>query len=255
MQKNIVLRINSEFKRRQAVNSSYSLRSYAKHMGVSASILSRIMNGKMPMTLKLLQRMSIPLSLSPEEYQYYEAEISSRKSTQSNERVIETRQRQLELDEFKIIQDWYNFAILEMVKLHDFKPCEKWIAKKLSISDEDAFLALERLVRLELLTQNPDGAFKKSANFVSVIQMNFSTVAMRNRQKQVLRRAIDSLDLVDFSKRDQSAITMSLDSSLLPEIKTKIRKMRRSLANYIVQNSKKRDQVYELSVSFFPWSE
>lgn len=255
MAQSFVKKINSEFQRRKAINASYSLRAYAKHMGVSVSILSRIMNGKIPMSLKLLQRLSIPLSISLEEYEYYEAEISSRKATQSSERVIETSQRQLELDEFKIIQDWYNFAILEMVNLHDFQPCEKWIAKKLSISEEDAFLALERLVRLELLVQNANGSFKKSTSFVSIIQMNFSTVAMRNRQKQVLKRAIDAMDLVDFAKRDQSAITLSLDSSLLPEIKTKIKKMRRSLANYIVKNSKKRDQVYELSMSFFPWSE
>ena len=72
MTQNIVKKINAEFERRQAINASYSLRAYSKHMGVSVSILSRIMNGKMPMTLKLLQRMSVPLSLSPEDLEHYE---------------------------------------------------------------------------------------------------------------------------------------------------------------------------------------
>lgn len=255
MEKNIVIRIRSEFERRQLVNPNYSLRGFAKHMGVNVSVLSRIMNNKMPMTLKLLNRMAVALSLSPEDFEIYEGQISSRKSIQSVEQVLESSQRQLEVDEFKVIQDWYNFVILELVKLHDFQPSEKWVSKKLSITEEEALLALERLVRLELLVQNEDGSFMKSATFVSIIQLNFSTVAMRNRQKQVLQRAINVMDEIDFSKRDQSAITISLDSTLLPEIKTKIKKMRRSLANYISKNSKKRDQVYELSVSFFPWSE
>lgn len=122
-----------------------------------------------------------------------------RKNIQSAEQVLESSQRQLEVDEFKVIQDWYNFLILELVKLHDFQPSEKWVSKKLSITEEEALLALERLVRLELLVQNEDGSFMKSAAFVSIIQL-------------------------DFSKRDQSAITISLDSTLLPEIKTKIKK-------------------------------
>lgn len=255
MSQNFLNKINSEFERRQTINSNYSLRGYARHMGVSVSILSRILSNKMPMTKKLLQRMAVPLSLTPEEFDCFEAEISDRKNIQSCDYVLSTSQRKLEFDEFKIIQDWYNFVILEMVKLENFDPTEKWIAKKLSITVDEAHVALERLIRLELLVKAPDGSYKKSSSFISIIEAKFSTVAMRNRQKQVLARASAAMDMVEFDKRDQSSITLTLDSTLLPEIKSKIKKMRRSLANYISKNSKKRDQVYELAVSFFPWSE
>lgn len=255
MNKNILTRINTELVRRQTINPNYSLRAYAKYLGISVSILSRLLNAKMPMTLKLLERISIPLAISPEEFELYECEISDRKSGQSREYIIESNQRLLSMDEFNVIQDWYNFAILEMVRLDNFEPCKKWIAKKISITESDAELALDRLIRLGLLIKNEDGSLVKSSDVVSLLPTTLSTIAMRERQKQILNRSINTLDSVEFSKRDQSAITLCIDSELLPEIKMKIKKMRRTLANYITKNNKKRDQVYELSVSFFPWSE
>lgn len=254
MKKTIAQKITEELEKRQKVNPNYSLRAFAIHLGVSVSILSRILNSKVSMTIKLLERMSVPLALTPEEFDYYKTQITAKKMALSSDQLDESSLRQLEADEFRVIQDWYNFAIMELVNLKSFQPNEVWIAKKLSISEEEALMALERLVRLELIVQDKNGKFIKSQNFVSIIQMNLSTVAMRNRQKQVLQKASEAMDFTDISNRDQSAITIALDSSLVPEIKDRIRKMRRSLANYIDKNSKKKDQVYELSISLFPWS-
>ncbi|MBY0413359.1 MAG: TIGR02147 family protein, partial [Bdellovibrionales bacterium] len=237
----------TELQKRQGMNKYYSLRAFSRDLGLSPSVLSRLMSGKRSFTLSILNRLTIPLSIAPEEFEGFRNEILVTKNQ-------DFEFRYLELEEFKIIQDWYNYAILEMIKLHDFQPSEVWIAKRLSISEDDALIALERLVKLELLIQNTDGTFSKSKNTLGIIQTGFSTVAMRNRQKQILTRAIESLDLVEFDKRDQASITLSLDSDILPEVKLKIREMRRSLADFITKKSKKRDQVYELSTSFFPWT-
>lgn len=255
MEQAIIKKIKEEFERRQSVNPYYSLRGFARQLGVSVSLLSRVMNGKMPMTSNILKRLAVPLSLSPDEFEEYEVEINKRKNLQSSEKIWGLQSRQLGLEEFHLIQDWYNFAVLELVNLPDFHACEKWIAQKLRISQEDALMALERLVRLELIIQTENGKFEKANNYVSIMSSEFTTVAMKKRQKQVLQKAIDVIDMVDINFRDQSSITISLDSSMIPEIKQKIKAMRRSLANYISNNSKNKDKVYELSISFFPWSE
>lgn len=255
MKKCIIQKITNELKRRQTVNPSYSLRAYAKHLNISASVLSRIINRKTPMTIKILKKIAISLDITEEDYAYHENEIIRRKESQAREESYLPDCRQLEPEELRLIQDWYHFAILEVVTLECFHPTEKWISQKLSIPERDAEMALQKLVTLGLLTQNKNNSYDKTSNFISWVNSEETKEAISNHQKQVLKRAIQAIDQINISKRDQSALTISVDSSLLPEIKIKIKKMRRCLANYIIKNSKNKDQVYELSVTFFPWSE
>jgi uncharacterized protein (TIGR02147 family) len=250
----IISKINSEFDRRKAINPRYSLRAYAKSLNLDVSVLSRILANKSPISPKILTKIAVPLAITPEEFRKIEDEIlQSKKSRRAAPHAETSAIQQLQVEEFKIIQDWYNYVILELTNIKDFEPSAEWISKKLSISEAEAQLALERLVKLNLLVQTDDGQFTASGSFTSGIQENFTTVAMRMRQKQVLQRASDAIDLIEFSERDQSAVTIAMDTALIPEVKDKIKKFRRSLANYIFKKSKNKNRVYEISISLFPW--
>lgn len=229
------------------------MRAYAKSLGLDVSMLSRILANKTPVTQKLLARIAVPLSLTPTEYHSFEMEILQRKKTKKESNPIEQAFHRLQADEFDIIQDWYNYVILELTYLPDFKLDEKWVANKISINENVAKAALERLLKLQLLVLDEDGKYIAATNHTTAIQEDFSTIAMRRRQKQVLQRASDIIDLVDLSERDQSAVTVAMDPALIPEVKEKIKAFRRSLANYIEKKSKNKERVYELSISLFPW--
>lgn len=246
----VVQRIKSEFEIRQVKNRRYSMRMFSKHLGIEISMLSRVLQGKLPFTLGMLKKSSIALLLTPDEFLEYEKEILA--SKKNNKLNRQSSIPQLDHEEFKIIQDWYHFVILELTLLPDFEATAEWISGKLSISLIEAELALERLVKLELLSE-VNGKIIASTSTTTAIQNHFSTIAMRNRQKQVLNESINAIDLVDINSRDHSAITIALDSKLLPEVKDRIKKFRRSLASFIDKKSKNKDNVYELSVSFFPW--
>lgn len=248
----IVNKLNSEFERRKEINPRYSLRAYARALSLDVSVLSRILADKTKMTSKVLFKISVPLSLTPEEYQIYENEIlqhnKKRSSNQNNMGL-----HHLQIEEIKIIQDWYHYVILELTSLKDFEPSAEWISKRLSISEVDAQLALERLVKLNLLIQTENGEFTAMPGPITEFQENFTTVALRIRQKQVLQRAIEAMDLIGFHERDQSAVTIAMDTELIPEVKEKIKKFRRSLANFIDKKSINKTRVYEISISLFPW--
>lgn len=248
----IVKKINSEFERRKTINPRYSLRAYARSLSLDVSVLSRILANKTKITSKVLFKISVPLSLTPEEYQTYENEIR----THHQQKIADKNKLDLHylpIEEIKIIQDWYHYVILELTKLKNFEPSAEWISKRLSISEVDAQLALERLVKLNLLIQEENGEFAARPGPISEVQENFTKIALRTRQKQVLQRAIEAMDLIGFHERDQSAVTIAMDTSLIPEVKEKIQKFRRSLANFIDKNSKHKTRVYEFSISLFPW--
>ena len=250
----IISKINSEFDRRKNINPRYSLRAYAKSLNLDVSTLSRILTNKSPISPKVLAKIAVPLAITPEELKKIEDEIFQNKKSRRAASAEGPAIQQLQEEEFKIIQDWYNYVILELTNLKNFEPSAEWISKKLSISESDAQLALERLVKLNLLVQNENGTFQTADTFTNGIQESYTTVAMRMRQKQVLQRAIEAIDLIDFKERDQSAITIAMDTTLIPEVKDKIKKFRRSLANYISKKSKNKNRVYEISISLFPWN-
>lgn len=248
----IVKKLNSEFERRKKINPRYSLRAYAKFLSLDVSVLSRILANKTKVTNKVLLKIAEPLSFTPEEFQMFEKEIlanNKRRSADQYDHLL----HYLQIEEIKIIQDWYHYVILELTCLPDFEPSAEWISKRLSISEMEAQLALERLVKLNLLIQKENGKFAAKPGPITEFQQIFVPIALRLRQKQVLQRAIEAMDLVPFQERDQSAVTIAMDTDLIPEVKDKIKKFRRSLANFIDKKSKNKSRVYEISISMFPW--
>lgn len=105
---------------------------------------------------------------------------------------------------------------------------------------------------MRLLEVDKHGNYVRENQFNSVLDYNFSSVAMRTRQKQILKISSEQIDLVPISQRDHSSMTIPVDEAIVPEVKERIKKFRRTLANYIVKNNSKVDQVYELQIGFFP---
>ncbi|MGZ3789451.1 MAG: TIGR02147 family protein [Bacteriovorax sp.] len=250
----ILDKLNSEFDKRRLANPRYSLRAYANHLGIGASLLSRILNNKVPFTKNMLTRLREPLSLSKAEYERFERELVKERLKPGDHWGIESYLENIELEKFETIQEWYHFAILELTHLSDFSLKPKWISKKLSISEEEAKLAIDRLLKLELLTMDHDGRYKASINFRTLLEKNLVALAMQNRLKQVLHKAADDARDLKKNEFEQCSFSMAIDSELMEEAREKIHKFKKSLAIYLHKNSKSKDRVYEFAVSFFPLS-
>lgn len=250
---NIILqKLQDEFNTKKSSNPRYSLRAFARSLDISPGTLSQILNSKKTVSPKILEKIFQKLNvegIALESLKEVHSEIKKSRSIKNlNERNI------VEIDDetFSLISDWYYYAILEMVNLDCFESNIYWIAKKLGIEVEVAEEAVERLLKLELLVISEEGNFF-AANDFSCLSHSFQTsVAKKKRQKQIQELSKTKIDEVDISLRDHSAMTMTIDLDMIPEIKERIKKFRRDLGNYIVKNSKKSDAVYELQISFFP---
>src|SRR4051812_24878235 len=99
----IILR--NEFVVRFQHNPSYSLRAFARFLEVDQSHLTKILNGVYSPSMKFMQKVGRKLGISP-------AQIS---------KTAKTNFTPLPDDEFKIISEWFHFAILELAKTKDFK--------------------------------------------------------------------------------------------------------------------------------------
>jgi uncharacterized protein (TIGR02147 family) len=153
----------------------------------------------------------------------------------------------LTLEMFRMISDWYHLAILELIKCKGFKSDSRWIATQLGITPFEAKEAIARLKALELI-ESVDGKLQLTEMNVSALS-NIPASALREHARQVLGKAILSLDEQEQSERDITSMTMAIDPKLLPEAKKMILQFRRKLCKFL--ESGNQSEVYIFTPALF----
>jgi transcriptional regulator with XRE-family HTH domain len=223
-------------------NAGYSLRAFARDLGISPAALSSILNRKRRLTnsmkLKLALRINLP---SADIQKYCQIETNSPSQNLLFSHINE--------DLFAIISDWYHMAILELVNIDGFELNAANVSKRLKISVSDANFALERLINANLL-------FKENGKWQSRENTNMpvpehATEAVKKYLRQSLQKSTDALNHLPRDIRDHSTITVATSADKIDEAKKLITKFRREL-NEFLSDSPKKNQVYQLQVSLFP---
>ncbi len=238
------LYLQNELIERCKKNESYSLRSFARFLGMDPSTLSQILRRKRNLTRKSILALGERLGLGPDEMSQFLGAAQTAKGNMGPA-------HELTLDTFRVIADWYHYAIFELVTVSNFQSEPKWIAKTLGITVNETHAAIERLQRLELIEIGKNGRWKQGSDLITTTGNPFTATAFRKLQKQVLEHAMTALEEIPMEKRDQSSMTMAINSKRLPEAKERIKKFRRELCDYL-QQDQIRDSVYQLGVSFYP---
>ncbi len=232
--------LENELERRQAKNSSYSLRSFAKFLEIDAPTLSKILNGKKVIGEKLITRLSEKLGSTPNSFLCKEC---------SSEEDFSFHL--LTKDQAQYLSHWYYYAILEVIELDDFQYDYKWISKRLNIPYKQAQTAIERMIRLGLIEKRNGCLIDKTSGKTTNISSELSSSSRREHQKEILELAIDALENTSPYIRDQSSMTVSINTDDIPKTKALIKQFRRDMSKFL-NNSKNKDQVYNLGISFYP---
>lgn len=228
-------------------NPAYSLRGFAKGLGVSPSFLSKILNGQRRITDSTFQKLVANLNLSPKV-------AASFQNNQSSHSTAAVNFRNLELEYFKIISDWYHYALIELTNIEGFQNSPGWIANKLGITVNQAKAAIDRLLQLELL-ELKEGHLSPTSGGNTTTKNQFTDLAFKKMQDDLLKKAIHSLWNEDFEKRDHTSISMAIHPADIPEVKRRLKIARREICQYLERPQlKKPTQVYNLSLSFFALS-
>ena len=152
-------RLRDELHRRQMVNPRYSLRGFAKAMGLSAPFLSKVLSGQKNLSLTSAAEICETLGFSRLQATEFCRLVQVESTPSEKARGILRSENDLdtigvaalELEAFSVVSDWYHYAILELSTCRGFKSDPAYIAKKLRISKAEAASALRRLATLGLL--------------------------------------------------------------------------------------------------------
>ena len=247
----ISLLLRRELERRCEKNPRYSLRAFARAVGMSHSTFSLVLNGRRPLSAKAARKLLDGCTWNNHDRETLKNQVSARHSLilGIEEPVVDDTYRELELDHFELISDWYHFAILSLLELPDSRFSAKWIASRLGIPEIRAASAMERLVRLNLFKKV--GRKHRQTGLPLKVENRRSTEATRKYHHQLLTRAAESLENDPFEIRDFSAITMAISPRLIPVARERINLFRRELCRDLESHGTP-EQVYQLSVQIFP---
>jgi len=250
--KNFRLFLQQELIDRCRRNSKYSLRSFARTLGIGPSALSDMLNGKRTITLASIEKLGLALGLNPQEISHYQRAIKKTNDSIFKQQALLDFQ-QLSLDTYSIISDWYHYAILELMKLKDFKNETNWIAKSLGITKSEANAAVERLVRVGLILINKNGRWTDTSSGFStnIIDSKITSAASKKLQKQILEMSINALENLPADIRNHTSMTMAINIRDLPEAINKIKEFRRELCAFLERNDDA-THIYQLGLSLFP---
>lgn len=244
-------------------NAGYSLRAFARALDIDPAALSKVLSGKTvpssTITQKILDRLDLDAAEQAQFLNSVAADQRSRNLQRLSpffrqsagldvERTNDASGRELSAEHFRVISEWYHFAILELTFTKGFVAEPKWISRTLGISEIEAKMALERLFELELIERR-GRRVRKTAAHLTTADKTTTTAAHRRRQKQILTKSIEALESDAIETRSHTGMTMAIDPRKLPAAKKMISDFNRKLSEFL--ESGERTNVYELSISLF----
>jgi DNA-binding Lrp family transcriptional regulator len=236
-----------ELERRCRVNPRYSLRAFAKALGISAAALSMILRGERGMSSTLAGKVSKRLGLNLEASEHFVRTSSRRvKGAPDVSKFL-----QLPIDQFAIISEWYHFGILSLISTKGFQPSTPWIAARLGISEGEARAGVERLVRMGILDTTQAKWKQKGAPIF--VNNEHSTAASRRFHAQVLDHARFSLENDPMELRELNSVTIAIDPKQLPYARKKMKEFLVGLMTEL-ENLGSAREVYHLSTQLCPVS-
>ncbi len=239
-----------EFTARCKRNPSYSIRSFSNLLKIDSSSLSKILSGSRKLSPKKLSSYIDIIGADPKKREAL-LRYASIKSKKNNhiEPAVDAEYRQMTIDAFEVISEWYHYAILELTYVKNFKSLPSWIASKLGVSTDEVKIAIERLTRLGLL-KIINGKYVKSENFTTNFSEGVTSNAHKIFQKKVLEQALDAIDAIPAEEKDITSITMAIDEKKLSDAKKLIKKFRRDLCEFMEDGDQ--TKVYNLAIQLYP---
>ena len=228
-------------------NPSFSLRAFARKLELSSGALSAIINGKRQISKKMAIRLAHRLGLSSSELEQFLSTFSGHKKR--NRPTLDIKYIQLQIEQYKIISSWEHFAILSLIKTHDFKPSVAWISERLGIAPKMAQDALDRLLLLGILVKDQDGNLLRiSGNYTTSDEV--ASYYVRRAHKEYLQMAQECLDTIPVHQRDITAITTPVNPQKMALAKEMIRRFQDDLAECLGEGET--SEVYNLCIQLYP---
>jgi len=132
LQRELALRCNR--------NPRYSLRAFAGFLGVDHASLSQMLRGRRAISASAVRRFGGRLGLGVDEIEAHSRQVGLEPAgAEASDASIATA--------WDALGEWHAFALLELMRLREFRPDLRWVARVLGVTLEQAQIAVQLLLR------------------------------------------------------------------------------------------------------------
>lgn len=247
--------LREELGLRQARRPQYSLRAFARDLEMSPSFLCEFLAGRQGISRERVHWLAKKLNLPDEQREHFwdlvEAKFgrSPESKKSANVRVVQRSRNQkgkLSLERFRLIADWYNLVILEILSLPDRKYGTKALAEILGISDKEVKSSLARLKLLGLIAESEDGAITVSEDVTST-EENGPNDAIRLAHQQMLQMHAAQTEKKTIAARESLSIAFGIADADWSDFRRELKEAIVNVASKYSNRENKKDQVVCLS--------
>lgn len=265
--------IKTSFSRMEKKYPGYSWRRLSKKIGISHVFLLQILKGIRKFPSERLDNLISALEMddysinqlvqaylegylkSIQESSHAISNYINQNKNVGQSHLYQTIFDELPLNKINIFKPWYNAALFDLIETKDFQPNSKWIAHRLSITEQQADMAFSFLKGEKLIELNSDGIWCKSQKKVRIPSskpapiMNEFYNDMFYRSSALMRKPYKE---EDYQKRLILGLTCSINTENWKPVKLK-------LAEQLLLNAEELsdgncDEVYYLMTMAIPLS-
>lgn len=255
---------------RKAGPRGYSYRSFSKAAGFSSpNAIKLIIEGHRNLGTESISKVTKALGLSGSMAEYFCALVMMNQATadegkQEHFKVLQrliphAQKRDLNAEGLRYLSHWLHATIREMVQFSGFRDDPYWVARRLvfhaTISEISE--AMQFLIEEKFIEKSSDGY--KAGDQMVLSSDEVRSLAIRSYHRQMLELAKQSLESLPMEKREFGALTLNLPESALPELKFKLKEIRKELHEWglqVAQNHRQQgrpsETVTQINFQMFP---
>lgn len=222
----------------------YSLRLFAKDLGISSGRLNALLRGTNLPSARTLKLITTRLKLPATSIREFQAAIEQEKKR----RLLNKADIILKQEDYSIIVDWVPYAIMCLIQTQNFIMTSENVAISLGISKRRADQNIKKLIDLNLI----EYVNKKwqPSNLKMTTETDIPSTLIRQSHEEKMNLALQRMGEVDVVARDFSSIVFPMDPELIGVAKRMLMDFRRSLAE--AMSGKCITEVYALNIQLFP---
>lgn len=236
----------------QAKNPSFSIRAFAKKLGLQPSATSEILKGERRVSYQLAEKIADKLLLDPTERMNLLKDFPQkleRKTAHKEGRTKDLSQMKLSTQQFELISDWSHYAILNLLEIKDVKTDDFSLAERLGLSVKKVQDCLKNLSKLGLIFLDGDGCIKRTHKQTNTTD-DVLNISLQKMHMNDMEMAKDKLSQVDVSQRDFTSYTLAFDLQNMQKVKEMIRRLQDEV-DELMQGSNP-TEVYKMNTYLYP---
>ena len=241
--------LNIRYNEIKSRNSTFSIRAFAKQLGLQPSATNEILKGQRKISKNMAEKIAVKLNLDPTERSNLLTGFQENTASENSSVTKIKAARRLKEDEFKLVSDWVHFAILSLINVKNFSSDLNWMAERLGVESVVVRKALIRLQHLKLIHIAEAGKITRTDVSIRTSD-DILCQSLQQMHLTDMEIAAKKIKEVSVDERDFSNLTFYGSPENLPRAKEIIRKAQNELES-LMENAGG-NEVYRFCTYLFP---